>query len=158
MTFIQVPASGGTWPPVAQPVGWYDTHAEARSIAAALLRDGIPARHLTVLSVKGWRAAGDRLAVLSGGYVLLIAVLVVALDLADGGMVTVVGVVAVALVGLAVGVVAAVGSYFRRRTRMFLKSFAPSVPGDHVLLCAPGTAERARELLAEPGTRQPTRD
>lgn len=158
MTYIQVPSGGGVWPPSGQPIGSYDTYAEAQNTAGALTRHGIPARDLTVLSVKGRRAAGDRLAVLSGGYLILIAVLIVALDLADGELLTVSGLVAAALVGLAVVVVAAVAGYFRRRSLRFLNSFDPPVAGRHVLLCAPAAARRARDLLAGFPARQSTQD
>ncbi|HET8680413.1 MAG TPA: hypothetical protein VFM54_00845 [Micromonosporaceae bacterium] len=80
--------------------------------------------------------------------ILLIAGLVLALGMANDGPLTILWLVTAGLVGLALGVAAAAGSYFRRRTRRFLASFDPPIAGRHILLCATGTAQQARDLLA----------
>jgi Flp pilus assembly protein TadB len=158
MANVYVPPSGARWPPTGEPIGGYGSYAQARRVARALMEDGIPAQDLTVLSVTGWRAAGDWVAVLSGLYALLAGAVVPVLIVASNQSPTIWASVAAGLVVLASLLAVAIGTYFRRRTRRFLNSFDPPVDGRHVLLCAPGTVPRARDLLAGLPPRQSTQD
>lgn len=143
MTYIFVPPGGGVWPPAGKPIGSYNTYAEAKRAAATLVRQGVARQDLTILSVTGWRALGDRIAVLLGMYAAVFAGLILALDLAADAQVGPAGwgVVIASLAGLAM-ILVAIAGYLRRRTRRFLSSFDPPTSGRHVLLCATDSTRR----------------
>jgi hypothetical protein len=156
MTYIYVPSGGGVWPPPGEPIGSYDMHVHARQAASVLAQNGIPAEELTVLSVTGWRSAGDRIAGLLGAYLAVIAALMLVLGIASAEPLHTWVLIPAGLIGLAVLVAVVVAVLFRRRARRFLNSFAPPVVGRHVLLCASGRAQEARDLLADLRTGGPT--
>lgn len=148
MTFIYVPPYHGRnapWPPTGRPVGSYDTHKQAQRAIAFLVEREIPRQDLAVLNVTTWRpgivavvagaAAGVPIGLVEGsrGWVKL-AVLVVW---------------TMAAIAVLLGAVLAVTGYRHdRRVRRFVRSTSPTVVGRHVVLCAPGNADRARDLLA----------
>ena len=150
MTYIQVPATAAAWPPPGRPVAGFDSFAESRLVVDALVRHGIPGRDLTVLTVAGWRAPGDRVAVLAAIYLFGLALLAMVLGVAAGEPARFWLPVSAVLVLLAPAVALAIAHYFRRRTRRLIATFDPPVSGRHVLLCAAPTAARASALLADP--------